>query len=475
MTRSPPLPLILLLVAGCTPTPADDNTTATDDDDAPAPWTGGTPSGAGDPWVAFELEAEVSEVVTTVVTVRFSVDVSEVDAARIEFGPTGDCGRTANALPTGDGGYEAVLLGLKPATEVFLRAAVDVHERTSRSALVSATTGDLPVDLPEIDLAAQDPDAALDGYLLTSIVSAPSWPVVLDADGDVVWWHRVDATWTPSFIPRLRLGADGRTFVYLATPEPVEEDDPKHNVLVRVSADGIDQEIVDVEHAHHDFVVLDDGALGLVENDTREVDGEPVDGDRIVELAPDGTRHEVFTVWDHLQYEPYEGPIPMVGWTHANAIDLVGDIYYLSLHNLDAIVAVDRDTGDLLAQAGGEGGDYALPDGSTHLFDWQHQFQVLDDGLLVFDNGPFLAPESRLVEYALVDGAAEVVWDHRADPALYVYVLGDVTRLPDDTTLATWSSAGRIEQVDPTGATLLQLDLPLGAGFGYTEWVDDLP
>jgi len=62
------------------------------------------------------------------------------------------------------------------------------------------------------------------------------------------------------------------------------------------------------------------------------------------------------------------------------------------------------------------------------------------------------------------------VWEFEPDPTLWIYCLGDVSRLPNGNTLITWGTSGRIEEVTPEGETVLQIDLPLGAGFGYTSW-----
>jgi hypothetical protein len=52
--------------------------------------------------------------------------------------------------------------------------------------------------------------------------------------------------------------------------------------------------------------------------------------------------------------------------------------------------------------------------------------------------------------------------------------MGDVTRTPDDTTLVTWATAGRIEEVDADGEVLRAYQLDIGAAFGYTTALDTL-
>ena len=145
----------------------------------------------------------------------------------------------------------------------------------------------------------------------------------------------------------------------------------------------------------------------------------------------------------------------------------------MSLCNLGAIVTIDRATGKIVRQVGGEGGDFELDSSDGHFFEMQHQFQFVEDRLLVFDNGFPENASSRVVEFRLDEdlGSAKVEWFHTTSPTLYCPVQGDVNRFADDSTLITWSTAGRQEVVSDSGAITWQLDLELGAGFGYTTLI----
>ena len=143
------------------------------------------------------------------------------------------------------------------------------------------------------------------------------------------------------------------------------------------------------------------------------------------------------------------------------------------MRNLNTIACIDAD--GQLDWALGEFGDLAIEGEKAHPVN-QHQFDAIDGGLLVFDNGSTEEADSRVVEYAidLEGGTAEEVWVYRPDPTLYNYALGSVVRI-DDTTLVSWTTAGRIEQVSPEGELLWELYTDIGAGVGYTEWVPSLP
>ncbi|NQT79563.1 MAG: aryl-sulfate sulfotransferase, partial [Candidatus Aminicenantes bacterium] len=150
--------------------------------------------------------------------------------------------------------------------------------------------------------------------------------------------------------------------------------------------------------------------------------------------------------------------------------------YYVGSLNFNCIFKIDRSTGDTLWRLGGEESDFTMTTGDENWFYSQHQFQVLDDGLLVFNNGPYAETETRASEYELdlEQFTIGLRWEYQPDPPLGIYAFGDVWRLPTGNTLITWSSAGQIDEVTPEGELVWRLNAELGAGFGYVVWTDDL-
>ena len=102
--------------------------------------------------------------------------------------------------------------------------------------------------------------------------------------------------------------------------------------------------------------------------------------------------------------------------------------------------------------------------------------RLVEGGLLVHDNGSPDTASSRAAEYALDanGGTAELVWEYFPDPAYSNYALGDVSRLPSGHTLVTWGMAGQVDEVDADGALVWRLNVELGAGIGYTTWLEQL-
>ena len=448
--------LFFLMFTGCpdeTATPDDDDdTTAPDDDD-------------DDDVTSLDLQVEVSEVIPTVATLRWTT--SQPADATVTFGPGEPSGTTLSDPADGQLDHEVVLFGLLPATGY----SVAVESLAGGQATATFTTGAVPTSLPTLSVQVLDEDAAPGGYLLTSLLTSPLSVVILDADGTFLWWHFDERDQTA--IGRVRLSADGDAILYDAFPTyGADPEDPTHEI-VRVSLDGTHVDVLDTPGHHHDFAQLGDGTLAYLAEDRRDVEGEEVIGDQLVELRPDGTHDVVWTAWDHIPYDPADVP-PGPDWTHCGALlhEPIEDAYYLSSHNLDAIWKVDRATGELLWTFGGPRSDFTVAEPGALPYH-QHQLQVLGDHLLVFDNRAPQTHSSRVVEYQLDGWLATEVWGYEAEPPIYNFAMGDVHRLAGDVTLITWSTAGQIDAIDDD-ELVWRLNLDLGSGFSYVTWMDDL-
>ncbi len=423
----------------------------------------------------FSVELDVSPLIANVSSLSWTVD-ADVDDAWVEFG-LDELDRVATPIEL-DGEFQCALVGLKPSREYQAQAVVLVDGVEHRSELLTVQTNALPMALPQIELTVDEHDDGRDGYLLTSTISEYSIVMVLDGDGEPVWWHSTPDTM--GLVTRTVIAHDGESVLYLFE-HPAQEVDVAQSDLVRVRLDGTDEQRIVVPGGHHDFVELPDGTVAVLTYEERDVgDGGVLIADAITEIAPDGTFEVVWRAMDEIPFDEQfiEGLDDwQMGWTHANAIDYDedADVYHVSLRNLDTIVTVDRGSRTMIRMIGGVDSDYEVV-GEGRLFASQHQFEMVDGGLLVFDNG---APEqyhSRAVEVALDDdaGTAEVVWSHMTAPAVYVPTLGDVSLTPDSDRLVTWSTAGQVDVVAPDGTVRWQLNLGLGAGLAYTVHADNL-
>jgi len=427
--------------------------------------------------IQFDLELEVSEVIPTVAFARFTVDSPEVTEAWLEYGLDADNEVLAPAADDGQGGFEAVLLGMKGSHEYRVRPVVVIDGEQVAGDEERITTGGLPTDLPKLTVTVQDETRATPGFYVMSLHSEPSGSVIVDHDGDIVWWHREDVGDDVFPVGRSRISRDRLRMLYQASLWS-EDDEDYVTYILQVTLDGTSQERVRVAAAHHDFTELPDGTLAAIMIDSRIVEDEEIHGDRITEVRPDGTEVDVWSVWDVFEYSGDAPGATDQIWTHSNAIDYdeESDSYSISVRNQDAIVVVDRSSGETLSVIGGELSDYTLAGDDPAWFDRQHQFFGRDDELYVFSNGFDYEAGSRVLGYQLDDASATAVnhWRYEPQPPLYCYTLGDVGLLPSGNLLVTWTTAGQLEEITPEGEMVWQVKADLGAGFGYTTFTESL-
>jgi hypothetical protein len=447
-------------------------------------WLGCAPDPGTTPLDAFEPTAEPfvihvssGEFLSTVATVTWDWAGDELDAAWLEVSAEGSAIRIVDASLS-DAVYTGTVIGLKPLTEYTLSAKMEHGVTRYASNDAQLITGGLPTQIPDTELSVGSDTDAPEGFVVTSILCKNSTAVILDRDGEVVWWH--DNGGLEGIISRARVAHDGRSIIYLWADGT--EGSGGENHLVRVGLDGGLLESTLLLGGHHDFVELPDGTVAFLFQESRiEDDGGEILCDCIVELDRDsGDLKQVWSSFDSMPTQPHSpGPGHLYDWTHANALDYdpIRDTYAVSLWVPDTIITIDRATGELLEQVGGLDGDYALVTNDDRFFEGQHQFEFLGDHLLVFDNGPPEDVESRAVEFSLdADrGEAKIEWVHTGSSSLFSGTHGDVNRLMDGSTLITWSLAGRQELVSVDGETLWQVDLEMGHAFGYTTLIEDLP
>ncbi|RME27507.1 MAG: hypothetical protein D6798_04390 [Deltaproteobacteria bacterium] len=429
-------PLLLSLLGACAPT-ADD----------------------------FTVTADLAAEVGTVVEVRWS-STRNVDAAVLRVHD--DLGETWEQDITNG---QATVWGLPPDSEVDLHVVFDLGNQEIMSDTVSVTTDPAPNWLPEL-LIDGDVDRALGGSLMMmSLIGSHNGAAMVDGAGRYRWWVELPGISAPS---RARPSVDGRQVLVL----PVNVDGSDDSGLQRINLDGSLGEPVVVEGQHHDFVELADGTLAFIVHSPRREGGVEVLGDKIVEVAPDGTQTTIWDAWDWIDYNGEQPAIKGEGWIHGNALDYDEETgqYTLSMLGIRAMARIDRATGEMLWLMGTADSDFRLPNGSTTIIDRGHQFEFLDGSLLAFENGDSDRASSRAVEYSFDESQPrmELLWSYEPVPSLYTFSMGDVHRLvggaADGDTVVDFCANGVIHQVDADGAVVWSMLSDLGAAFGYMSF-----
>lgn len=381
-------------------------------------------------------------------------------------------GEDAVVATTPGKGHRAVVLGLDPNQEVTFTLSGDADGVALTPAEVLHTTAAAPPLLPSFTVTGALPERL---WFVTSLASSPPGAAIYSTDGQPVWWRLYGSD--PLSTTDAQLALDGRSILYNRfTPgESLEAQGGEAPAeIVREYLDGHPEEVIATQNQHHAFAQLPDGILVYITYDIREVEGESVRGDALVERAADGTETTIWSTWDSFTYEPFTN-LPGVGWTHCNSVswNAEEDAYYVSVRNLNAVVKLSR-TGERIWTFGGLTSDFELlGDGGT-----VHQHRVRGEdagtGLLVFDNGGVAATGSRVVRYALDLQAMTATATVEANEGVYSYSLGDVARLPEGGMWVSWGSGGEITVQGEDGAAAVTLAGELGSVFGFGAVIPDL-
>jgi outer membrane protein assembly factor BamB len=364
--------------------------------------------------------------------------------------------------------------------------------------------------------------------------------VALDADGEVVWYHEVEG-WVGDYAWL------GDRVVYSVSNLRMEEIDLQGHVRARWHATGQgtagahpEAVLIDVDTLHHELVALepdDDAAFLALDTERRRFEDYPGDevtleaspgatdvvGDVVVEFARDGSVIRRWSLLDVL--DPwrlgYDGLIdfwaPVYGpgtrdWSHANAVTLSPerDAYLVSLRHQDAIVKLDRATGELLWIFGDPAGwgdpwrqkvlDVAwrdAPEAGEYPYHPHAPTLTASGDVLLFDNGvqravppaeplPEVERYSRAVQYAIDEevGRVEQSWAFSGPQGgMYARIVGDADELPTTGHVLVTSGAqedaeqrtswARIFEVTRDEPAEIPFDVQIGAQDAEpgTQWV----
>ncbi len=409
----------------------------------------------------FHISVSLSPVISTAVIVTWTFNKGTVSGGAVAFGPDAQYGYAAPS-DTKDADHKTILLGMKPDSTVHFRIVANAEGRTYRSGDHTVKTGRLAAGLPSKTVSNLQPNALEGGYLVTCSFGG-DYAFILDADGDYVWWYNPSGDindWV-----RARLTADGKSMLIANGNVP----GPDNGTLVKVSMDGMEETVYPLSSRHHDVTVLPDSDVIVYFEYEESGKGRC---DRLMEMHPDGSTREVFKVRDHFpQYTTGSE------WCHSNAVSYVPreDAYYLSVLDFNAVLKIDRETGELLWVFGGDDSDF--PGVSWNA---QHQHHVLEDSILIFNNrgseanSGFNTP-SRALEFSLDETkmTASQIWEYDSG-TLNSMAMGDVKRMPNGNTLVVFSTSGVLQEVDAEGELLREISFGAGGAVGYIEWREKL-
>jgi len=314
-----------------------------------------------------------------------------------------------------------------------------------------------------------------EGYILGALLGEGSSLFIADRDGYILWRH----DGTPGILtPVVAPARDGEHLLY---NEFAEDRTVDIGAVNRLGIDGGLTESIRTESAHHTFTELPDGTVAYLAVDVRETEEYGgVVGDRLLEVHPDGTVTQVFSVWEHFEIVEHlnwnSNHYPQGhDWTHGNALyyNHEAQTYLISFRNISAVIEVDRATGKVVRQFGGEDRRYTVGgDG----FLYQHGVHWTEDGTLLMTTsgagGDADGLETWAVEYAVDSERRQLteVWSYGRGEGLHARALGEAHRLPGGNTLVNWGTEGLLREIAPNGDVLWEMEGSTDEEFFGRTW-----
>lgn len=290
-----------------------------------------------------------------------------------------------------------VLYHLSPSSEYALLVTSGRQPELISSDTIKFETPRLPYTLPRLSVTL-DSGEVFDGYIMVRKVEDPSQQLLMDARGDIVWYHQFD-----TIVSRFYSWTSEGTILSLHDEDEIVEFDLTGAVLntLAFGENGFDQQL------HHEIIRDEnDRIISLTRNmqifDLTEFGGleqDTIYGDGILVLDNHGKK-----LWEWDMYR-YEDPLQDINinamkkdWSHGNSLGIDRDGHYLiSFRNFHQIWKVHSETGEILWKLG-MNGDFDLS--GKEIFYSQHTAYVNRFGeVMIFDNGGPERPVSRVISF----------------------------------------------------------------------------
>jgi len=237
------------------------------------------------------------------------------------------------------------------------------------------------------------------------------------------------------------------------------------------------------------------GTQDLTEYGGPATNGTPIDAE-LQEIKPDGTVAWSWNAKDHIDLDEtperwrgyvYGLPFDLADgregydWAHVNSLQKVGDTVVASFRHLDAVYAIDMDTGDIIWKLGGTPTPESLTvvgDPESNPLGGQHYARILPNGnLTLHDNNSYETAAPRGVEYELdLDAGTATLVDSISDPDVTSSpCCGSAAKLPDGSWLASWGGTPVISEFGPGGNRHFKLQFTSNTGsIGFSYRVDPI-
>jgi arylsulfate sulfotransferase len=390
-----------------------------------------------------------------VITFTSDKDINAI----VEYWPSANTSSVQQSKESVGPDHSVILYNILPGTTYNYQIR-DVEDG-SLSDVNEFTTAQLPDAVIKIKKATID-STAFDGFILMRKFSSPAADILLNNNGDVVWYNQYDT-------------AVGRAFFWTNRKTILSTYDTSRILETKLSGG----KLLDMDvrsrfpelNIHHDILYDKDGNIVTIstnclpegQDKIKSLKGIAVCGDGIIRLKPEGTIDWKWSILDDPDLKLPDN-VKLRGKEaigHANAIAIAQDGNYLiSMRDFSQIWKINSQTGKLMWKLG-KNGDFKMPKGSYFLR--QHSVHVNSSGdIMMFDNGEKSErPLSRIVSFKLDEEKMEAI------PQIMITLPKDLSspkmcsayNITDDKFLVCTSrDNASISVVDKSGATLWRIN-----------------
>jgi hypothetical protein len=426
--------------------------------------------------------AEIDDFIPTVAHISWESD--SPGAARVSI--LDESGNLSSRTAWTEGSsteHQVNVLGLEPGSTARLLPEFLLEDGSILAlATLELEVPPLPVGFPEITAGSSGENDG--GLILTHTISAnQSMVLIVDRDGSPVWYTIPGGS---NQVLSADLSLDGQAVWF--THHPTNYVDTE-GVVHHMALDGSFYNRHEIDRVHSGATELPEGGFGYLKKQDAAYEEGVLLWDEIWERNAQGEDRQLFSLRDHFEPEPLcshwelddvEGLLESTyfDWTHSNSLVLSEDqsAWYLMVRHFDALLKIDRQSGELLWTLGGPYSDFELI-GETATLSHPHFSQISEGKALIFDNGTHREPpSSRLVEIFFDEDTliAEAGAEIRAPDGQHISLLGDAIYTPSGNLMGSWSSRGMIDEYNSELEPVWQLSLELGFYSGRISWLESL-
>jgi len=339
----------------------------------------------------------------------------------------------------GEGPQRELALGVPYGSRVTWRLTGPAY--TSPDAEIEVDP--LPNGVPEVSsLTAEAGLQDATPYFLISLAEQdlfgdPWWVMIVDRQGRTVW-----ASKSPSRRVSMhsRVARDGRSLL-LDRNSYWAIFDASFGTVDRMNIEGEVLHTYETPGLHHPLTDLPDGSIAWGAT-TGGYQNEYIDV-----VHDDGSTERLFDC------EAWLADIGQSDFCMSNTLSYHEETNRLmfSLFSTEAVVELDRDTGEVVRYFGHAPGAYDFSPRNS-AFWWQHGGYITDTGTLLVSSDLSAQGEETIVrEYAIDDAAQELVevWNFGIGQGVYGYQMGEAVRLPGGNTLHNYGEGARLREATP--------------------------